>query len=132
MTIFKINTNVKQQCIDITSKIEEIVKESNVKEGVCFVYTPHATGGIIINENWDPNIGDDFINAVSKLIPHGIWKHDRIDGNGSAHIKSAIIGPSEFIPIEDNKLQLGRWQNIMFTEFDGPRNQRIVNVKILK
>lgn len=132
MTIFKINTNFKQQCIDITSKIEEIVKESKVKEGICFVFTPHATGGIIINENWDPNIGDDFIDAVSKLIPQGVWKHDRIDGNGSAHIKSAIIGPSEFIPIEDNRLQLGRWQNIMFTEFDGPRNQRIVNVKIIK
>ena len=130
MALLKISTNKKQECIDITAKISEIVKKSDVKDGICFVYTPHATGGIIINENWDPNIGDDFINSLSKLIPDGIWQHDRIDGNGSAHIKSALIGPSECIPVEDKKLKLGQWQNIMFTEFDGPRNVRNIVVKI--
>jgi secondary thiamine-phosphate synthase enzyme len=131
MITFTISTNVKQQCIDITDKVQEIVKQSNIKDGICFLYTPHATGGIIINENWDPNIGNDFIKAVSDIIPQGIWQHDRIDNNGAAHIKSSLIGPSEYIPIKNNRLQLGQWQNIMFTEFDGPKSKRTINISLL-
>jgi secondary thiamine-phosphate synthase enzyme len=132
MKIINISTNKHQDCIDITSQISNIVKNSKIKNGICFLYTPHATGGIIINENYDPNIIDDFLELISKIIPEGVWRHDRIDNNGASHIKSAIISPSEYIPIENNELKLGTWQNIMFTEFDGPRNNRKIYVTIIK
>ena len=115
----------------LTEKVRSIVRDSEVKDGICLVYTPHATAGIIINENWDPNIGDDFLKMINKLVPEGIWQHDRVDNNGAAHIKSALVGPSEMIPIENNELYLGQWQNIMILEFDGPRNQRKIIVKNL-
>jgi len=106
MIKFQISTSKHQQCIDITEKIKQIIKESKIQNGICFIYTPHATGGIIINENWDPNIQDDFLDAISDLIPEGKWRHDRVDQNGASHIKSSIIGPSEYVPIENNKLKL--------------------------
>jgi len=132
MKTFDIKTSKHQECIDITSQIANIVKDTKIQNGICFIYTPHATGGIIINENWDPNIGDDFIELISQIIPEGKWRHDKVDNNGASHIKSSIIGPSEYIPIENNQLTLGRWQNIMFTEFDGPKNKRTIYVTILK
>lgn len=132
METITIKTTKHQECIDITNRIHSIIKNSKIQNGICFIYTPHATGGIIINENWDPNIGDDFIDLVTELIPEGKWRHDRIDNNGASHIKSSLVGPSEFIPIENNQLKLGQWQNIMFTEFDGPRNKRTIYITIQK
>ncbi|MCK4589188.1 MAG: secondary thiamine-phosphate synthase enzyme YjbQ [Nanoarchaeota archaeon] len=93
---------------------------------MCQIYTPHATAALAINENWDPNIGLDLLNALDQLIPQGKWLHDQVDNNGAAHIKSAIIGPSETIPFINKKLQLGRWQNIIFCDFDGPRKRKII------
>ncbi len=126
-----IRSKEKQQIVGITSKISEIVKNSKIKRGICHVYTPHATAALIINENYDPNVCIDILKALDKLIPQGVWLHDKIDNNAAAHIKSAIIGPSEAIPIKDNKLQLGKWQDIMLCDFDGPR-QRKIYVKIIK
>src|SRR3989344_2495881 len=124
-----ISTSKKHQLIDITEKIEEIVKKSKVKEGICFVYVPHATAAITINENADPNIQMDIIKAINKIVPeHDNYLHDRIDNNAAAHIKSTLIGSSEHIPIYGNKLMLGRWQNIFFCEFDGPRSKRNIIV----
>lgn len=123
---FNLKTHKREEIIDITEKIKEIVKKNKVKEGLCLIYVPHATAAITINENADPNIAFDFIEAMNKLIPPGIWKHDKIDNNGAAHIKSAIIGPSITIPIKDSSLLLGTWQGIMFCEFDGPRDRRII------
>ncbi|MCD6576170.1 MAG: YjbQ family protein [Nanoarchaeota archaeon] len=123
-------TSKKYELIDITEKVARFVKD--IKDGICLVYTPHATAGIIINENWDESVQDDFINLLNKLIPEGKWKHDKIDGNGAAHLKASIVGPSEMIPVKDGKLQLGRWQNIFFCEFDGPRKERKIIVKVVK
>ena len=80
----------------------------------------------LINENYDPNVMADIINSLNILIPEGKWIHDSIDGNGTAHIKSAIIGPSETIPVKDGSLKLGRWQSIMLADFDGPRTRTII------
>lgn len=121
-----ISSTKKNELIDITSEVEEAIKKSKIKEGICYLYTPHATAAITINENADPNICDDFIEALAKLIPEGRWRHDRIDNNGAAHIKSAIIGPSEIIPIKNGELQLGQWQNIFLCDFDGPRKRRVI------
>ncbi len=126
MKTFEVNSEKKQEVIDITNRVKNIVRESKVKDGLCVVYVPHATASIIINENWDPNIGDDLLDALSSLIPEGKWRHDAVDGNGAAHIKSALAGPSETLIIEDGELLLGQWQNVMLVCFDGPRRRKIV------
>lgn len=122
---FTVSTSKKQQLIDITQQIEEAVKKSGVKEGLCNVYVQHATAAITINENADPNITLDILDALDKMVKEGGWRHDRIDNNAAAHIKAAIIGPSETIPIKDGKMQLGTWQDLFLCCFDGPRERKI-------
>ena len=126
-----ISTTKKQELIDITNKVNDIVKKSKVKEGLCNIYAMHATAAIIINENADPNICLDTIDSLNDLIPAGKWRHDKLDGNADAHIKSTILGPSETIPIKNSKLQLGTWQSPMFVELDGPRNNRKIVITII-
>ncbi len=127
-----ISTSKKQELIDITDKVNELVKKSKVKEGICNVFVTHATAAIIINENYDPNVCIDFLNALNKAFPdHAGYLHDKVDNNAGAHIKAAVLGPSETIPIENGKLKLGRWQSIMVVELDGPRSNREVEVRIL-
>ena len=127
-----ISTSKKQEIVDITGAVEAIVRKSKVDDGICLVYVKHATAAIIINENWDPNIGFDFLDCLKGLVAEGVWRHDNVDGNGAAHMKAAILGPSETVPISGNKLDLGRWQSIMLADFDGPRSDREIIVKIIK
>lgn len=130
---FTISTITNQQLEDITYRVKQIVTTSNVKEGFCIVYVPHATAGIILNESADPNIKLDFLNAINKAIPERAgYLHDKIDRNAAAHIKSALVGSSLTIPIKDGRLQLGTWQAIMFCEFDGPRRERRIIVQVVK
>lgn len=126
-----LSTSKRQELIDITSQINSIIKKSKIKNGICNVFAAHATAAIIINENYDPNICLDLLDALNKLIPSGIWRHDKIDGNADSHIKSAILGPSETIPIKDGELQLGRWQALQFCELDGPRNNRKIIMTLI-
>ena len=126
-----LSTSKKQELIDITSRINNIIKNSKIKSGICNIFAAHATAAIIINENYDPNICLDLTDALNKLIPKGIWRHDRIDGNADAHIKSAILGASETIPIKNGKLELGRWQAVQFCELDGPRQNRKIVITII-
>ncbi len=123
---FHIRTQHKHQVIDITAQVADIVRQANLPDAICSVYVTHATAAIVINENDDPNVCVDLLAALDKLIPDGVWKHDRIDGNGAAHIKAAILGPGETIPVRDGTLRLGTWQAIMLAEFDGPRDRRVV------
>jgi len=126
-----ISTKEHNELVDITKEVEKIVSESKVKQGLCNVFAAHATAAILINENYDPNVREDIINALNKIIPeHNNYKHDKIDNNAASHIKAAIIGPSETIPIKNNKLALGTWQSIAFFELDGPRSNRRVIITI--
>jgi secondary thiamine-phosphate synthase enzyme len=118
--------------VDITEQVRRVVSESGVRDGVCTVFTRHATAAITVNENADPNIGADFLSSLRKLvIEHDGWLHDQVDNNAAAHIKSALVGPSESIPIERGELSLGTWQNVFFCEFDGPRAERSVVVAVV-
>ncbi|MBI2557920.1 YjbQ family protein [Candidatus Woesearchaeota archaeon] len=128
---FYLSTKKRQELIDITEKVNSIIKKSKTKKGLCNVFTAHATAAIIINENYDPDICLDLLDAMDKLIPAGIWRHDRVDGNADAHIKSAILSPQETIPIKNSELQLGRWQALIFCELDGPRTDRKIIVTII-
>ncbi|MBW2981131.1 secondary thiamine-phosphate synthase enzyme YjbQ [Candidatus Woesearchaeota archaeon] len=121
-----VSTSKKEELVDITDEVKRIVADSKVKEGLCNVYVPHATAAVTLNENADPNVMVDIVNALDKVVPQGKWLHDRVDGNGDSHIKSAIVGPSETIPIKDGKLLLGTWQDIMLCDFDGPRQRRVI------
>jgi secondary thiamine-phosphate synthase enzyme len=126
MDEFFVKTTRKAQVIDITRTVREIVERSALPEGVCCVFVPHATAAIAINESADPNVGEDLLDALAKLIPEGIWRHDRIDDNAAAHIKAAIVGPSETVPVTNGRLLLGTWQSLMLVEFDGPRERRVI------
>ncbi len=129
---FTVRTREAKQCLDITEEVRKIVRESGVKRGLCHVMVLHATAAIAINENDDPNVGVDLLTALDRAIPdHAGWLHDRVDNNAHAHIKAAIVGPSESIAIEDGELVLGTWQGLMLLEFDGPRPRRGVSVRIL-
>tara|TARA_Y100000310_G_C20458814_1_gene704344 strand:- start:234 stop:641 length:408 start_codon:yes stop_codon:yes gene_type:complete len=125
------STSKREELVDINSRVEEIVAKSKVKTGLCNVFCLHATGAIVINENYDHNVMEDIVDALKKLIPAGVWKHDQVDGNGDSHVKAAIIGPSETVPIKDGKMQMGTWQSIAFMELDGPRQNRKVMVSIV-
>lgn len=116
----------KYEMTDLTPQIRQLVEDAGVDEGICSVYVTHATAAIVINENDDPNVCEDVLSALDRLIPEGRWRHDRIDNNGAAHIKAAILGPGETIPIRDGHLLLGTWQAIMLVELDGPKDRRIV------
>jgi secondary thiamine-phosphate synthase enzyme len=111
--------------IDITSKVQEAVSASGVKEGVCLVYVPHTTAGVTINENADPSVVVDIINKLSELVPQSSsYRHT--EGNAPGHIKSTLVGCSVLIPVSGGKLMLGTWQGVFFCEFDGPRQRRVI------
>lgn len=129
--IITISTSKKQELIDITDKVNSVIEKSKIKDGICNIFAMHATAAIIINENADPNICLDTIDALNKLIKEGIWRHDGIDGNAASHIKSAILGPSETIPINNGELQLGTWQAISLFELDGPRSNRKIAITLI-
>lgn len=127
-----VSSNRREQLIDITAQVAEIVEQSNVNTGVVCLYAQGATSAIMIQENWDDSVQTDVVNFLKKIIPQGVWLHDQQDGNGDAHLKSGLIGPSETIPIINKKMGLSTWQNIFFCDFDGPRNNRNIIVTILE
>lgn len=124
--IIQIATHRREQLIDITPQVRAVAQASGVRDGLVSVYAQGATGAIMIQENWDESVQTDVVNLLRKLIPKGVWLHDQQDGNGDAHLKAGLVGPSETIPLIDGKLGLSTWQNIFFCEFDGPRSQRRV------
>ena len=113
----------RNEMIDITSDVQNIVTKENIKNGIVIVYVPHTTAGITINEGADPSVQRDLIETLKKLIPEsGDYHH--MEGNSDAHIKASLLGSSVTVLLENNKLVLGTWQHIFFFEGDGPRNRR--------
>jgi len=120
----EIATPEREILVDITDRVADAVRQSAIRDGLVALYAQGATGAIMIQENWDDSVQTDVVNLLAGLIPRGVWLHDRQDGNGDAHLKAGLVGPSETIPIIDGKLGLSTWQNIFFCEFDGPRKTR--------
>lgn len=121
---FLIQTNKREELINITEEIQNKISESENK--ILHIFIPHATCGITINESADPNLPKDITNFLNKLVPSGKWMHDRIDNNADAHIKTSLIGNSISVPVKKGRIQLGTWQNIFLCEFDGPRKRKII------
>ncbi|MEZ4813265.1 MAG: secondary thiamine-phosphate synthase enzyme YjbQ [Caldisericia bacterium] len=124
MIELQIKTSKREQFVDITSKLENLCVENNWNDGLLTVFVPHTTCGITINENADPDVKDDMIDFLNKLVPnHPEFKH--FEGNSDAHIKAGMMGSSVSVIVEDGKLKLGRWQAVYLAEFDGARERNI-------
>ena len=118
-------TRGKEVLEEITQRINDVVRRSGVQEGVCYLYLPHTTAGIIINENADPSVGRDILDRLDTLVPARSSYH-HLEGNAPAHIKSTLTGLSLMVPIDNGRLALGRWQGVFLCEFDGPRDRTIL------
>jgi len=130
-TIITFKTTNREQLVDITEKVRDVASEYGGTHMLCALYARGATAAIMVQENWDPNIQTDVLTCLRNMVPGGVWIHDSVDGNGDAHIKAGIVGPSEVIPVKDGRLLLSTWQNIFFCEFDGPRSQREVVITLI-
>jgi secondary thiamine-phosphate synthase enzyme len=110
--------------IDVTDRVQQVVRESGVKSGLCHVYVPHTTAGVFINENADPDALSDILNTLETLVP---WENGyrHAEGNAAAHIKSTLVGTSQTVPVREGRLALGRWQGIYLADFDGPRERHL-------
>ncbi|MBC8527163.1 MAG: YjbQ family protein [Candidatus Cloacimonetes bacterium] len=127
-TLF-VKSDSQFQCINITSQIQKIVKDSAVKDGLITLFVPHTTAAITINEGADPSVVHDLLYELDKVIPlRDNYQH--LEGNSAAHIKSSLVGCSQTVLIENGSLVLGTWQAVFFCEFDGPRNRKVF-VKII-
>ncbi len=130
MKTLSVKTSSREEFIDITEEVEKAVRESGIKNGVCYLYVPHTTAGITINEGADPSVKKDIINTLKKIAPYNVG-YLHMEGNADSHIKTTLVGSSVNIFIENGNLILGQWQSIFFCEFDGPRTRKIY-LKILK
>lgn len=119
-----VKSKARIEFIDITEMVQDVVKDAGIVKGVCFLFVPHTTAGITINEGADPSVQRDIVNSLNRLIPHEMNYFHR-EGNADAHIKSTLVGTSLHVIVEDGKLLLGTWQSIFFCEFDGPRHRRV-------
>ena len=126
-----ISTHKREELVDITAEVNDVVRRSGAMNGLVSVYVQGATAAIMIQENWDESVQTDVVHLLQKLIPKGVWLHDRQDGNGDAHLKSGLVGPAETIPLVEGKLGLSRWQNVFCCEFDGPRSERTIVCTVL-
>jgi secondary thiamine-phosphate synthase enzyme len=121
----QVKTKARNELVDITPQVEKVVEESGVAEGICVLAVPHTTAAVTVNENADPSVKADIIAKLSELAPAGD-RYRHMEGNADAHIKAALVGPSETLLVKGGRLSLGTWQGVFFCEFDGPRTRRVV------
>lgn len=125
MQRFTVSTDVHTQFVDITDRVQSAVDDAGVNDGVCYVFIPHTTAGITINENWDPDVQRDMLLAIDNYIVPDDINYMHAEGNSPAHIKASMMGNSVNVFVESGRLQLGQWQGIYLCEFDGPRTRKL-------
>jgi secondary thiamine-phosphate synthase enzyme len=129
MQALSLKTDRRTQLVDVTAQVQKVVASSRVASGICYLYVPHTTAAISINECADPDVARDVEGALDRLIPKtGPYRHS--EGNSDSHVKAVLVGTSQMVLVEDGKLVLGRWQGVFFCEFDGPRDRRL-QVKVV-
>ena len=131
MKTMKFPTSHKTQLMDISKEVSEFVIESGIKNGICVIFTPHTTSSVFLFENQDPALRRDLLNALS-LIASSDTEYHHTGGNGAAHLKSSRMGCSVTLPVIDGRPVLGKWQGLFFGEFDGPRQEREVIIKVIE
>ena len=125
MTKFTVRTNARCEMIDITDKIETLVRESGLRDGICHVFVPHTTAAVTINENADPDVPRDILDSLDRVVPlSNRYRH--AEGNAAAHVKASLLGASQTVFVENSRLVLGTWQSLFFCEFDGPRTREVL------
>lgn len=122
--VLTVQTKKRTEFIDVTSQVQDAVRSAEISDGLCFVYVPHTTAAVTINESADPSVPSDIMMVINQMVP---WDADykHLEGNSPAHVKSSLVGASESIAVEDGSLVLGTWQGIFFCEFDGPRTRKL-------
>jgi secondary thiamine-phosphate synthase enzyme len=129
MQTLTVKTDRRTQLVDVTTQVQKLVAASGVENGICYLYVPHTTAAITINEHADPDVARDVEGALDRLIPkNGPYRHS--EGNSDSHVKAVLVGASQSVFVQGGKLVLGRWQGIFFCEFDGPRERRL-EVKVV-
>jgi secondary thiamine-phosphate synthase enzyme len=129
METIVVKTVRRTQLVDVTPAVQRAVEKSSVSSGVCYVYVPHTTAGVTINEHADPDVATDLEDVFDRLVPrNGPYRHS--EGNSDSHAKATLVGSSQLVFVEGGKLALGRWQGVFLCEFDGPRERRL-QVKIV-
>lgn len=124
MQTLTVKTDRRTQLVDVTAQVQKAVASSGVVKGICYLYVPHTTAAITINECADPDVARDVEATLDRLIPlTGPYRHS--EGNSDSHVKAALVGASQIVFVEGGKLALGRWQGVFFCEFDGPRERRL-------
>ena len=119
-----VKSRARTEFIDITEKVQEVLKETGISSGICSIFVPHTTAAVTINEGADPTVQRDIQTFLNKMVPfEGDYQHR--EGNSSAHIKTTLIGVSQTVLIDEGRLVLGTWPSIFFCEFDGPRHRRV-------
>jgi secondary thiamine-phosphate synthase enzyme len=127
-TEVEVRTNAHLEFQDITSRLQQAVADSGVREGVCHVFVPHTTAGLTLNENWDPDVRGDLVRALEAMVPGISFRHG--EGNSPAHLLSTLVGTNETLLIQGGQITLGTWQGVYLVEFDGPRRRRVA-IKIV-
>jgi secondary thiamine-phosphate synthase enzyme len=124
MEQLSVRTPVHACMVEITDQVAQAVARTGVEEGVCYVYVPHTTAGVTINENADPTVRADMLRALDKIVP---WRdgYTHAEGNSAAHIKASMMGAAQSVLVSDGRLRLGTWQGIYLCEFDGPRHRQV-------
>jgi secondary thiamine-phosphate synthase enzyme len=124
MRTIEVKTQAREELVDITARVREELVSSGFKDGICYVYVPHTTAAVTINESADPSVKEDILMALRKIVPDSLpYRHS--EGNSPAHVKASLIGSSIKVIVEEGELSLGTWQGIFFCEFDGPRSRRV-------
>jgi secondary thiamine-phosphate synthase enzyme len=126
MQVLSVRSHQREELVEFTDQVQEELKRSGEKEGICFLYVQHTTAGLTVNENADPDVPRDMLHLLRTLIPqHGMgFRHG--EENSDAHIKASLVGSSVSVPFKDGKLLLGRWQGIFLCEFDGGRERKVI------
>jgi secondary thiamine-phosphate synthase enzyme len=129
-TVLSVSTSCRNQMLNITHQVEQIVSQSGIQDGIVTVFCPHTTAGITINENADPDVCHDILLTLNKLLPQNLPGYRHCEGNSDAHVKSSLVGCSRQVMLTKGNLVLGTWQGLFFCEFDGPRT-RSIHVQIM-
>ena len=124
---FSLKTNKKEEFIPISEEVNGFVQKVGNIDGVCKIFIPHTTAGVIINQTVNPDVMRDFQTYLESIVP--VKRMLNVQGNSDAHFKSSLLGTFVEIPISNGKLDLGEWQALLFAEFDGPRT-RTVDIQI--
>jgi secondary thiamine-phosphate synthase enzyme len=128
---FSVSTGSVHQFVDITDSVQAAVTRSGLKNGLCFIFLPHTTAALTLNENWDPDVPDDILHTLIHQTAPADPAHRHAEGNSPAHVKSSLLGVNVFLFVEEGRLVLGSWQGVFLAEFDGPRQRRVL-VKVME